>query len=103
MDSVNKLNFIEDLKAAFNIYSNNDIENGVMCYYLDAFNKPYDMYYTHRAHKIFNILKIKNTPTDLETVVDIFESLIKPDKKTENGIVFPQQILRKFHYHNLDQ
>lgn len=96
MDSVNKLNFIEDLKAAFNIYSNNDIENGVMCYYLDAFNKPYDMYYTHRAHKIFNILKIKNTPTDLETVVDIFESLIKPDKKTENGIVFTPKYISDY-------
>lgn len=96
MDSINKLNFIQDLKATFALYSNNDIENGVMCYYLDAFNKPYDVYYTHRAHEILNILKIKNTPTDLETVVDIFESLIKPDKKTENGIVFTPKYISDY-------
>lgn len=77
MESINNLNFIDDLKASFALVDNIDIQNGIMCYCLDALNKPYDMYCIHRAKDVFDTLKTQNMPTDLEIVIDIFESLLK--------------------------
>ena len=96
MESINNLNFIDDLKASFALVDNIDIQNGIMCYCLDALNKPYDMYCIHRAKDVFDTLKTQNMPTDLEIVIDIFESLLKTNKKAENGIVFTPKYISDY-------
>lgn len=93
MNRIDRLSLFETLKKEFAAYDTHDIENGIMCYVLEALNKSSELYNGKVAIKVCTTLKRHEMPTDLETIIEFFESLLDVDTKAENGIVFTPKFI----------
>lgn len=96
MNRLDRLSLFEILKKEFVDYDTHEIENGIMCYALETLCKPYSLYKSNKALEISTMLKKHKMPTDLETIIEFFESLLDVDTRTENGIVFTPKFISDY-------
>lgn len=93
---IERLSLFNELKTALNNYKSSDIEDGIMRYYLNAYNCQIDDYSSNYAIEISNVLNDYELPTDLITVIDFFETLLEENTKNENGIVFTPKYISDY-------
>lgn len=96
MKRLERLPFLQELKNAISSWPASDIENGIMCYCLEKLGKPYNNYLLGAAAEVQKILRLKNMPTDFETIVELFEILLEDNNKSENGIVFTPKYISDY-------
>ena len=84
------------LRREFSAFSDTDIENGVMLYSLTSYGCDATHYNNKNAKIIANKLKQNRFPTDLENIIEFFESLLEEENKDENGIVFTPQYIAEY-------
>lgn len=85
------------LKNELSIFSEKDIEDGVMIYCLNDYGYKISSYNNSKnANMVFNKLTQCKLPTDLETIAEFFESLLTKGNKDENGIVFTPQYIADY-------
>lgn len=96
MNRLERLRFLEDLRRTFSSWPTSDIENGIMCYCLEKMGKPYQRYRLGNASEVQRILHLKDMPTDIETIIELFEILLEDKNKNENGIVFTPKYISDY-------
>lgn len=96
MNRMDRVSLFGTLKDELYGYNSSDVENGVMCYALEKMNKPYKTYESNEALAVRNILKKHSLSTDIETIIEFFESLLNADAKVENGIVFTPKYIADY-------
>ena len=82
-------------------YSVSQIEDGIMRYCLNAYHRNDSYYNSKESEEIANILRCSNLETDLETIIELFESLLEESNKNENGIVFTPRYIAEYIANNL--
>ena len=85
-----------DVKKDLYDYSAAEIENGIMHYCLSDYGYKTSPYNTPVSTNIADKLAQLRIPTDLETITELFESLLDDDNKDENGIVFTPQYIADY-------
>jgi Type I restriction-modification system methyltransferase subunit len=96
MNRLDRISLFETLKKELCDYSSIDIENGIMYYALDALGRTTGDYESTDALIISEVLKKYSMPTDIETIIEFFESLLDVDTKVENGIVFTSKYISDY-------
>lgn len=96
MNRLERISLFASLKEELSTYNLIDIENGIMCYCLHAFGRSISHYNQGKAFLVSDILKKYTMPTDFETIIELFESLLDVDKKTQNGIVFTPKYIADY-------
>ena len=89
------------LKKQLTEYSFSQIEDGIMRYCLNDYHCNDDHYNSQESAEIEDILRKSNLDTDLETIIELFESLLEENNKDENGIVFTPQYIAEYIAKNL--
>lgn len=89
------------LKKQLTEYSFSQIEDGIMRYCLNDYHCNDDHYNSQESVEIEDILRKSNLDTDLETIIELFESLLEENNKDENGIVFTPQYIAEYIAKNL--
>lgn len=90
------LNLYNKIKNQLEQYSSIDVENGVMLYCLTKFKCNSEGYAGESSQAVAQVLEGSNFPTDLETIIELFEVLLEEDNKNENGIVFTPPYIAKY-------
>ena len=96
MNRLERIALFAELNKELAIYNLIDIENGIMCYFLQTFGKSINYYNKGKALLVSNILEKFKMPTDFETIIEFFESLLDVNKKAENGIVFTPKYIADY-------
>lgn len=91
-----RLSLYSTLKKELSSYAVKDIENGVMHYCLSDYGYSTPLFNENNAMIVADILAQFRLPTDLETIVEFFESLLEENNKYENGIVFTPQYIAEY-------
>lgn len=89
------------LKNQLTEYSFSQIEDGIMRYCLNDYHCNDDHYNSRESAEIEDTLRKSNLDTDLETIIELFESLLEENNKDENGIVFTPQYIAEYIAKNL--
>lgn len=84
------------LKSNLCDFTNKQIENGIMLYCLTEYGYKTTSYENDNSAKVASILKEYDLTTDLETIIEFFESLLEEDTKDENGIVFTPRYITDY-------
>ena len=98
---LNRLSTYAKIKKQLTGYSPFQIEDGIMRYCLNNYCCTDHHYNSQESARIENILKKSNLGTDLETIIELFESLLEDSNKNENGIVFTPQYIAEYIAKNL--
>ncbi|MCM1062309.1 MAG: N-6 DNA methylase [Eubacterium sp.] len=96
-----RLSIYAEIKRRLSGYSFSEIEDGVMRYCLNDYHCNDNYYDSKEAAEIEIILRSINIETDLETIIELFESLLEENNKDENGIVFTPQYIAEYIAANL--
>ncbi len=104
MDKSNRIEFFRQLKSSLTKYTNEEIENGLIAYFLSKLGySDNDEVYTvlrEKAQKsvseVERFLNNCNFPINIEILIDFFEYLIEENDKTENGIVFTPKFISDY-------
>ncbi len=89
------------IKKRLSGYSFSQIEDGIMRYCLNDYHCNNSHYNSKESVEIEEILRNTNIETDLETIIELFESLLEEDNKDKNGIVFTPQYIAEYIATNL--
>ncbi len=89
------------IKKRLSGYSFSQIEDGIMRYCLNDYHCNDDHYNSPESVIIEEILRNANINTDLETIIELFESLLEENNKDQNGIVFTPQYIAEYIAKNL--
>lgn len=89
------------VKTRLSGYSYSQIEDGVMCYCLDDYHCDHDRYNYKESAEIEEILRNAGIETDIEAIIELFESLLEENDKNKNGIVFTPQYIAEYIATNL--
>ncbi len=81
-----RLALFNELKNVLAQWSKQDIEDGIVAFYLKSISLEY--VHSEAADEIVRILISHNMPADLESIVEFFETLVEQTNKNENGIVY---------------
>lgn len=84
------------LKIELNKFNFDDIENAVMIHVLSSLNRPIERYKTEEALLVTEILRKYNLSSDIREIIQLFESLLDLEVKTENGIVFTPKFISDY-------
>lgn len=98
---MDRLLIYTNLKEKLSDFTNEEIEHGVMLYCLSSYGKETELYKSSNSQKIASILKEGQLSTDLETIIEFFESLLDEHKKMETVLylrlnTLPNILLRTF-------
>lgn len=96
-----RLSTYAEIKRKLSGYSFSEIEDGIMRYCLNDYQCNDNYYDSKEASEIEGILKNVSIETDLETIIELFESLLEENNKYENGIVFTPQYIAEYIAANL--
>ena len=91
-----QLEYFTRITSLLNLYSNSEIEDAIMYYCLYYYGYENNEYKSSNSQKIKLILDENNFSTNLENVVEYFESLLGSSNKEENGIVFTPKYIADF-------
>lgn len=89
------------IKQRLSGYSFPNIEDGIMRYCLNAYHCNSDCYNSKETAEIEVILRNAGIETDLETIIELFESLLEENNKNQNGIVFTPRYIAEYIAANL--
>ncbi len=96
LSKIERLSVYSILKNDLSDYSPTDIENGVMHYCLTDYGYNVSLYNDKTALNVSKKLEQSKLSTDLETITELFESLIDENNKDQNGIVFTPQYIARY-------
>ncbi len=104
MDKNNKIEFFSVLTASLSEYSTDEIENGIIAYFLSklGYSCADDVFTLLREkaqksnEKVERIFNDNGFPIDIEMLIEFFEYLIGHNDKTENGIVFTPKYISDY-------
>ncbi len=96
MNREDRITLFSELLYELRTFCDIEIEHGIMCCCLQELMKPYDEYISDRAQTVCEILKQKQFPTDMETVIEFFEFMLDKDIKSEKGIVFTPKYIADY-------
>lgn len=96
MDKIEKISQYRNIRASIAHFTDESVELGIMSYALEAYNYSEERSYDTAAIAVKNILKENNLPTDIETIIELFEALLEQDAKEENGIVFTPKYIADY-------
>ncbi len=91
-----QLVYFSEIYSYLDSFSITDIENGIMNYCLSKYNYSNNEYSNSKSRKISNILEKNCFSTEIENIVEFFESLLSTSNKEENGIVFTPKYIADF-------
>lgn len=91
-----RLAIYDSLRKKLQSFTMNDVEDGVMLYCLSSYGCDATHYESVKSHLVADILRESQLPTDLETIVEFFETLLEEDYKYENGIIFTPQYIAEY-------
>lgn len=91
-----RLNLYSEINRQLKQYSSTDVEDGVMFYCLNKIGCDSKRYSTESSKAVAQVLDASNLPTDLETIIELFEALLEEDNKDKNGIVFTPQYIAEY-------
>lgn len=84
------------LKEKLRSFSPEEIENGVMDYFLSHYGYKENKYVGSYSKQVQEILNEVDLPFELETIIEFFEYLLEDDNKDENGIVFTPKYIAEY-------
>lgn len=84
------------LKEKLRSFSPEEIENGVMDYFLSHYGYKENKYVGSYSRQVQEILNEVDLPFELETIIEFFEYLLEDDNKDENGIVFTPKYIAEY-------
>ena len=84
LSKIERLSVYSILKNDLSDYSPTDIENGVMHYCLTDYGYNVSLYNDKTALNVSKKLEQSKLSTDLETITELFESLIDENNKDQN-------------------
>ncbi len=93
---INRLSLYTVLKEKLHSFLNDQIENGIMLFCLSDYGCNTSDYFNSSSAEVAAILKESGLTTDLETIIEFFESLFEENNKNENGIVFTPQYIADY-------
>lgn len=93
---INKSGMFSLLKKQLNKFTVTQIENGIEAYCLNEYGCDGAEFIDKNTIQVVEILASKNLPTDLETIVEFFESLLVEENKDENGIIFTPKYIADY-------
>lgn len=93
---IDRLSTYTLIKNRLSGYSFSQIEDGIMRYCLNDCHCNDSHYNSQESAEIEEILRNANVETDLETISELFESLLEESNKDENGIVFTPQYIAEY-------
>lgn len=104
MDKNNRIEFFRQLTAYLSEYTNDEIENGIIAYFLLKLgysdNENAFVLLKEKAQKsvgeIEAIFSKNDFPIDIEILIEFFEYLLEQNEKTENGIVFTPKYISDY-------
>lgn len=96
-----RLSIYAEIKRNLSEYSFSEIEDGIMRYCLNDYHCNINCYDSREANEIEEILKKSRLETDLETIIELFESLLEENNKGANGIIFTPQYIAEYIVSNL--
>lgn len=96
LSKTERLSFYKTIKKKLSKYTNNDIENGIMFYCLSNYGCNALSYHNEQTEDIAIILENSNFSTELENIIEFFESLLEQENINENGIVFTPQYIAEY-------
>lgn len=91
-----RLSLYSTIKNKLKAFSAEDIENGVMLYCLTQYGYNANNYDNDFSRAIADTLADSKLPTDLATIIELFEFLLEKDNKDEHGIVFTPQYIAEY-------
>ncbi|MDD6433745.1 MAG: N-6 DNA methylase [Ruminococcus bromii] len=98
---LDRLSTYATIKKQLSGYSFHQIEDGIMRFCLNNYHCNDHHYNSQESAEIEYILRNSNLETDLETIIELFESLLEENNKDENGIVFTPQYIAEYIAKNL--
>lgn len=98
---IDRLSTYALIKKRLSGYSFSQIESGIMRYCLNDYHCNDDHYDSQESAEIEEILRNNNVETDLETIIELFGSLLEENNKGEKGIVFTPQYIAEYIAKNL--
>lgn len=96
MEKTERIALYQAIRKSTIHYSEESVELGIMSYAFDAYNYEGEILCDLEALVVKNILKENQVPTDIETIVELFEALIDQSVKDENGIVFTPKYIADY-------
>ena len=96
MDKTERLLKYSAIKQSISPYSESNIELGITNYVLASYNSAKIGEFNEEAHAVEEVLTKNVLPTDIETIVELFEALLEQDTKDENGIVFTPKYISDY-------
>lgn len=104
MDKNNRIDFFRQLTAYLSEYTNDEIENGIIAYFLSKLgysdNENTFVLLKEKAQKTIGEIEVifnKNDfPIDIEILIEFFEYLLEQNEKTENGVVFTPKYISDY-------
>ena len=96
MKNSERITLYQTIKNSTAHFSEESIELGIMSYAFDAYNYEGEILCDIEALVVKNILKENQVPTDIETIVELFEALIEQSVKDEKGIVFTPKYIADY-------
>lgn len=96
MDRTAKLSKYNAIKKLISPYSESGIELGIMNYALASYHYARIDDLNKEANAIEKILEKIDLPTDIETIIELFEVLLEDDTRGENGIVFTPKYIADY-------
>lgn len=91
-----RLKWHASLKKDLVEFSSNQIEEGVMLFCLFKYGRNVEEYVNHESKQVAAILEKSGFLADIETIIELFETLLEDDNKAENGIVFTPQYIADY-------
>lgn len=84
------------LKVSLNLYTNEEIESGLMEYCLEKYGYKTNSCKNNNINHVIKCLKNYQLSSDLETIIGFFEFLIDNDDKIKNGIFFTPKYIAEY-------
>lgn len=96
MHKIERLAKYNVIKKSVSLYSDSSIELGIMNYALLSYNYARINNLNEEANAVEALLTKVNLPTDIETIIELFEVLLDQNAKDANGIVFTPKYIADY-------
>ena len=96
LKKIDRLALYSELKKQLAKFTSTQVEDGIMAYCLKSYSCDASEYSSEASELVEKKLKAFSLTTDLETIVELFESLVEEGNKDTNGIVFTPKYITNY-------
>lgn len=96
MEKSERIIYYKQLKQKLSSFTDFDIENAIVSYYLSSQNIDFNENYHSINENVIQLLKDYSFPTDLQYIIELFELLLDSHSIEENGIVFTPKYIAEY-------